>query len=342
MWSLYVDTLRGLVAPRRAIPISLVCAPMVLAQDHFTRGHPTSVALAVGMCFAFVGTAPFSWRALFPTSGPRFGWVPSLLLYGLMGGLPAVLGFFLPSVLGLGQTFLTGSVNLLVAATLFWVGGWGLARDIDQEQGLQRAVAQAEAARRAVEEAQNLALRAHLNPHFLFNTLNAIAEWCREDPLVAERALLDLSVLLRDVLGGATVSRWSVTREVEVARRVWSLHQTRDAGRFDPHIDLPDDLPDVDIPPLLLLPLVENAVTHGPAKGHRGPLHLAVSATADAAVFTISNPGSFGKARADSSGLDTVRRILAMSNPRATLAVEAVQNRVVATLIWPTAQQPGR
>ena len=50
---------------------------------------------------------------------------------------------------------------------------------------------------RAAERAQLLALRAHLDPHFLFNTLNAIAEWCRQDGEIAERAVLQLSSMLR-------------------------------------------------------------------------------------------------------------------------------------------------
>ena len=55
---------------------------------------------------------------------------------------------------------------------------------------------------RDAESARLLALKNHLDPHFLFNTLNAIAEWCRTDGEVAERAVLQLSSMLRVILEG--------------------------------------------------------------------------------------------------------------------------------------------
>ena len=88
-----------------------------------------------------------------------------------------------------------------MSLALFLVGGFGLGRDIWFEDRLARAEARAVALAREAERAQLLALRAHLDPHFLFNTLNAIAEWCREDGETAERAVLRLSAMLRTVLG---------------------------------------------------------------------------------------------------------------------------------------------
>lgn len=332
---LWLETLRGLLAPRRAVPIGLVCLPMVLAQRHFSRGDGTATGLAIAMCVVFVAVSPWAWRALFPPQGPRFGPIGSLLAYGVLGALPALLGFFMPRSLGLGLTFLTASVNLLVSTALFWVGGWGLARDLEQEAGLERAVADAAAARREAEAARLLALRAHLDPHFLFNTLNAIAEWCRVDPLVAERALIDLSALLREVLAGVNVERWPLAREIALAQRVWALHATRDAERFASDWTLPDPMPDVDVPPLLLLPLAENAVTHGPAKGHVGRLQASVQVGPAGVVIRLSNPGPLGPARAGGSGVDTVRRRLALAEPRAHLDVAASLGRTVATVVWP-------
>ena len=89
---------------------------------------------------------------------------------------------------------------MLVCLALFLVGGWGLARDIWFERRLARAEAQVVGLAREAERAQLMALRTHLDPHFLFNTLNAIAEWCRQDGETAERAVLQLSAMLRTVL----------------------------------------------------------------------------------------------------------------------------------------------
>ena len=75
--------------------------------------------------------------------------------------------------------------SLLVEVALFWVGGWGLARDIDFEENLRKERARARELLREKEHAELMALKSHLDPHFLFNTLNAIAEWCRADGRVA-------------------------------------------------------------------------------------------------------------------------------------------------------------
>jgi signal transduction histidine kinase len=333
--TVFAETLRALAAPRRAIPIALVCGPMVAAQAHFSHRDARAVALALAMCALFVLVAPASWRWLFPAGGARWGTPASLLAYAVLGALPAVVGALLPAWVGLGDTFLTASVNLLVSTALFWVGGWGLGRDIEQEAGLHRAVADAAAARREAEAARLLALRAHLDPHFLFNTINAIAEWCRVDPLVAERALLDLAALLREVLAGVGAERWPLARELALARSVWALHATRDAERFASTWELPDEFPDVGVPPLILLPLVENAVTHGPARGHRGPLMGRVTAVEGAVVVTLSNPGPLGPPRAGGSGLDTVRRRIQHAEPRAHLEMTSTGGRTTATVTWP-------
>jgi len=91
---------------------------------------------------------------------------------------------------------------MFVSLALFLVGGWGLARDIDLDARLRAAETRAVELTRAAEAAELLALRAHLDPHFLFNTLNAIAEWCLKDGAVAEEAVLKLSAMLRTLLDG--------------------------------------------------------------------------------------------------------------------------------------------
>src|SRR4030095_12586183 len=65
---------------------------------------------------------------------------------------------------------------------------------------------------RGAERAELLALRSPLDPHFLFNTLNAIAEWCREDGEIAERAVMRLSAMLRTVLAGGGASTSALWR----------------------------------------------------------------------------------------------------------------------------------
>src|SRR4029077_13534367 len=132
----------------------------------------------------------------------------------------------------MGQTLLTAPTSVVVFLALFLVGGWGLGRDMWLENELARAGARATLLAREAEGAQLLALRSHLDPHFLFNTLNAIAEWCREDGETAERAVLQLSAMLRTVLEGVKIPTWPLARELELARTLFALHLLRDPELF--------------------------------------------------------------------------------------------------------------
>src|SRR5262249_42125272 len=126
----------------------------------------------------------------------------------------------------------------------------------------------------------------------------------------AERAVLQLSALLREVLAGVRRSTWPLKQELELVRTLFALHLLRDPDRFTVEVQLPDPLPDVEVPPMLLLPLAENAVTHGPAAGHRGAIAIAVTADATHLVVSLANPGAYRGPRAGSDGLPTVEKRL--------------------------------
>ena len=198
-----------------------------------------------------------------------------MLLYAFVGAtLVLGIGRGLPDLVGAGQTFLTSKPSLAVCVALFWVGGWGLARDIELEEHLTRERARVEALEREADHAQLLALRSHLDPHFLFNTLNAIAEWCRADGVVAEKAIVQLSSMLRTMMTGIQSTTWPLAKEIELATALFAMHAIRDPSAFTVRLELPEPLPDVDVPPMLLLPLAENAMKHGPLARHKGEVVL--------------------------------------------------------------------
>lgn len=323
-------TLRALTAPRRAIPIALVAVPLVAAQHSLSR-DPLAMPLGLLMCLAFALLAPYLWRRLAARDGAALG----LLLYGAAGALVvALLGVLVPRLVGLGLTFMTGRESLLVSLALFWVGGWGLGRDIELEAGLERERARAEALAREAERAQLLALRGQLDPHFLFNTLNAIAEWCRSDGEVAERAVLQLSSMLRTILAGVPLAAWPLRRELELCRDLFALHLIRDPGLFTLRID--GEPGELEVPPLLLLPLAENAVKHGPAAGHRGEIRLILTHAADTSTIQLENPGPYRGPRDGGEGLPTVHKRLALAYPgQARLELRASPHGTLATLTLP-------
>ena len=131
----------------------------------------------------------------------------------------------------MGHTLLTAPTSVVVCLALFLVGGLGLGRDMWLENELARAEARATLLAREAEGAQLLALRSHLDPHFLFNTLNAIAEWCREDGETAERAVVRLSAMLRTVLAGVRASTWPLADELALLDTLFELHRLRDPDR---------------------------------------------------------------------------------------------------------------
>ena len=328
--SLLRHTLLALTAPRRLIPIGLVAAPLIAAQHSLSR-DPLAMPLGLLMCLVFALLAPYLWRRLAARDGAALG----LLLYGLAGALVvAFLGVLVPRVVGLGATFMTGRESVLVSVALFWVGGWGLGRDIEFEAGLERERARAEAMAREAERAQLLALRGQLDPHFLFNTLNAIAEWCRTDGEVAERAILQLSSMLRTILAGVPLAAWPLRRELELCQDLFALHLIRDPTLFTLQIE--GEPGDLQVPPLLLLPLAENAVKHCPAAGHRGQIRLTITPTADGATIELENPGPYNGPRDGSEGLPTVHKRLALAYPgQAHLELHSSARGTLATLTIP-------
>ncbi len=325
-------TLLALLMPRRLIPILVVCAPLVAAQSRFSSDR-LAIPLALLMCVCFVAIAPVSYRVLFPEGLDLSHGAIRLLLYGAVGtGVVLSIGVAVPRMVNMGHTFLTDRFSLAVSIAMFLVGGWGLGRDIGFEARLSQMAKEA-------ERAQLLALRAHLDPHFLFNTLNAIAEWCRQDGEVAEAAVLKLSQMLRAVLAGVKDPAWPLAQELDLVQTLFALHLMRDKELFTLEQRLPSPLPELELPPMTLLTLAENAIKHGPSAGQRGRVLLEIREEPTGVRLAIENPGAFSGPRDGSDGLPTLqKRLLLHYDGRASLSVGAAaedSNRTRAELWVP-------
>jgi two-component system, LytTR family, sensor histidine kinase AlgZ len=332
---LYARTLRGLLAPRRAIPVGVVCVALVFAQGRLAS-QPMAVPLGGLMCLTFLLSGPYLWRRLDAADRRLPSRALHLLAYAVAGAaLTRVVSITLPRALGLGSTLLTSGTTAYISLALFWVGGWGLGRDLDYEERVHRERARAEAMEREAQRAQLLAVRSHLDPHFLFNTLNAIAEWCRQDGEVAERAILKLSSMLRTVLSSIQLPYWSLRKELELVDALLELHLVRDAEMFRVERDVEVEPSAHQVPPLILLPLIENAVKHGPAAGKRGTLRIHVSEHGGMLTVQLSNPGRFEGPREGGHGLaTTVQRLALAYDGAASFAIdnEGATTRVTVQL----------
>jgi two-component system sensor histidine kinase AlgZ len=147
-----------------------------------------------------------------------------------------------------------------------------------------RAFAPAETTARLAE------LQSRIRPHFLFNTLNTALALVRVDPSRAEEVLEDLAELFRVALQAPQTASVTLDDEIDLARRYLAIEQIRFGRRLAVRWELAPEAGAARVPPLLLQPLVENAVRHGiePADSG-GTVRVRTQVRGGRAVLTIDN-----------------------------------------------------
>ena len=165
-----------------------------------------------------------------------------------------------------GRRLLSDDVATLEAIAV------AIARRIDviriTRERFQRELREQEITKLATE-AELRALRAQINPHFLFNALTTIAYLIQTAPTRALDTLMRLTSLLRGVLRSEG-EYTTLGRELEVVESYLEIERARFEERLRVHIDVPAALRAIRVPPLLLQPIVENAVKHGIAPRQLG------------------------------------------------------------------------
>lgn len=164
----------------------------------------------------------------------------------------------------------------------FAVLGAGLARNyffqsqarLEETRELQAQTARLHA---QLAEAQLTVLRTQLNPHFLFNTLNAISSLVERDPRGVRRMIARLSELLRHTLEQTTEQEIPLEREGDLLRRYLDIMEVRFQGRLEVSLQIDDDVRSALVPNFVLQPLVENAFKHGVDATH-GAARIAIRA----------------------------------------------------------------
>ncbi len=213
----------------------------------------------------------------------------ALLAAGLWVGLARLAALGLPAdwaaaliaqqvlLFGLGVAYF-----LLAVAYHYTALGLDAARRAEQRDAASRELAR---------EAELRALRAQLDPHFLFNSLNAIAALTGAAPERARRMCLELSGFLRETLRLGERRRVSLGAELELVRRYLAVEKVRLGERLTVEEQVDRRCLACAVPPLLLQPAVENAVRHGVAGLPEGGwLRLAVDCAGDRLCIALSNP----------------------------------------------------
>ncbi len=135
-------------------------------------------------------------------------------------------------------------------------------------------------------------LRAQLDPHFLFNALNAISELGYTDPEAADRTITELGALLRKSLDDSHQQEIALRDELEFLRRYLDIQQVLLRGRLRIEFNIAADVLNARVPGMILQPLVENAVTHGVGRSDTGHLTLRARREEDLLVIEVEDNGS--------------------------------------------------
>ncbi len=278
--------------------------------------------------------------------GPGLVWRVALAVLLLPIALQLLLYVVLTGGLRLGWLEMPGgranydSFGVLIAYWLnsamplaIWATGWLSVHAVSRFREGELSRLRAEAAASALELD---ALRARLNPHFVFNALNNLRALINEDGERARLMVTQLSNTLRHALDHGNANSVSLRRELEVVDDYLAIEKVHYEERLQIERDVDDAALDANLPPMLLQLLVENAIKHGIACTPGGG-RLRLRATRDAGTLRVvlENPGRLQQhSRAHGVGLNYLRNRLAQLAGARFDLVEA-EGMVRATLEIP-------
>ena len=243
------------------------------------------------------------------------------LLYGVVAMHYPGMRLHFPNGVSLARSTLYG----VLSAQLYF-GLWALA--FVYPFAVESAGVRALEAQHLRSEAELAHLRAHLEPHFILNTLNAIAGLVTEEPREARRLLVGLGALLRDAVQ-ETGELQRLDKQIAWLRRYAQILEARHRGVLAFQWDVAPSCEHAILPRLLLQPLVENAVKHGALRRHDGAGQVIVRASlrGDGSLVCVvedNGPGMpASDVRAGAFGLQAVRRQLELEAPEASLRFDS-------------------
>ena len=310
------------------------------------------------------GGERITWRhALVTSLASAWLWVPlTMLALWLAHRFPLGRGRLLPR-LGLHLLSVIAVVVFRAAAVLVfnpWVGWYATLPPLPELLltsaqnnaflytlliGVAHAAHYASESRRRdgqLAEARLLTLKAQIQPHFLFNTLNTIALMVRENPADAERLITRLSELFRHALDGATIHEVPLADELRFAAAYLEIEAARLEDRLRVEWEIDPSALGARVPHLILQPLVENAIRHGIApRSAAGRLRVAARREDGKVLLEVEDDGvglaGVSRPAPAGVGLANVRaRLAALYGPAGELALAPTPGGgVTATLVVP-------
>lgn len=190
-----------------------------------------------------------------------------------------------------------------------------------------------------VKDLELKTIKAHINPHFIFNALNSIRALVDENPQRARTAITQLSNILRSSMQTEKLETVSLETELNIVKDYLELETMRFEDRLRVQYDIDEDTLDQQVPPMMLQTLVENAIKHGISKQIDGGVVKVSSDFVDNIhVITISNTGHLnGRYNPDGFGIESTQsRLLLMYGKKASFNIYNLNdNTVEAKIVLP-------
>jgi len=293
-----------------------------------TVGHAEwleTLGLVAPLCLIYAFVCLAAWYPVAATPIDRLDEVPRALLTHLAG---AFLLSGLWTLLGAGWAYLQAQMRsnsgfydrfraqgpvLFGVGVLLYLLSVVLHYALMAAENSRQAEKREDEARVLARDAELKALRAQVNPHFLFNSLNSISALTSVDPAKAREMCILLSEFLRTTLGLGEKTAIRLEEELSLIRSFLAVEKVRFGARLCVEESVEPECRSLLIPPLLLQPLVENAVAHGIGNLLEGGI-IRVEARLAGDVLIILVANSFDpeseRARRNGLGLANVRKRL--------------------------------
>ena len=220
-------------------------------------------------------------------------------------------------------------IFVVILTTLFLGFLWMAASVVMQATRGLYGQAQAEA---------EAAARARMNPHFLFNALNTVAALVRSDPAAAERVTENLAGVLRMTLDRSQAQSITIAEELEYLRAWLAVEQERWKDRLHVAWDVEAGVETLAVPPLLLQPVIENAIRHGlGGRIEGGTVQITLRRDGDHLLMRVEDDGvGFPPAHAERTGLGGLRaRLDALYATRASVEIEPLARGAAVSIRVP-------
>jgi signal transduction histidine kinase len=329
-WTLYTVLYGFLIAQGEGVPLVFALSGQLVANT-----------------FLALYSVPVWWLTVRAMDRTHWGWT----LLAHLGIAPLYAGVGLESYLlffdvGLGadlRTVLADRYQWIFFANLtVYVVQFAVYHLVRNVQRLRLKEQQATELLARAREQELAALKAQINPHFLFNTLNSISATLKRDPDQAREMIAKLAGLMRYALDSSKRNTVPLREEIDFAERYLALEAHRFSDRLEASVEVTvdDAALDMPVPPMVLQPLVENALRHGIAPSEAGGAVTLQVLAADGrirvrVVDTGVGPDADAPLSADSDGVglaNTSARLARMYGRDA--ALQTAENDPTGFVVW--------